>query len=293
MLKIEYKKIRFGLIVFLLVFSTSCKIYDVSVTDKVTHLNKHQLAKIDRFLNEFSFVVMGDSRNSIETFNKLMMKINNEDSLFSINLGDFIINGDAFQYKFYINQIGKLDKPSLNAVGNHEIRKANGRENYKKYFGEYYYSFIIGNTYFIVLDNADYTIDSKQMEWLKKELSKSKNYKYRFVFAHVPLYDPRRGDYEVGHSMTDINQIKEINTLLDYYDVTMMFASHIHAYYKGMWGKTPYIISGGAGAKLRETDPSHNFYHYIKVKISDAEVEYNIIKVEGAKSDSVLLGNDR
>ena len=236
---------------------------------------------------------MGDSRNSIETFNKLIMKINNEDSLFSINLGDFINNGDAFQYKFYINQIGKLDKPSLNAIGNHEIRKANGRENYKKYFGEYYYSFIIGNTYFIVLDNADYTIDSKQMEWLKKELSKSKNYKYRFVFAHVPLYDPRRGDYEVGHSMTDINQIKEINNLLDYYDVTMMFASHIHAYYKGMWGKTPYIISGGAGAKLRETDPSHNFYHYIKVKISDAEIEYNIIKVEGAKSDSVLLGNDR
>lgn len=286
MLRMDNKKLRFVFIVFLLIFSIFIKIYDLLVTEKVTHLNKHQLTKIDQSLNDFSFIVMGDSRNSIETFNNLIMKINKENSLFTINLGDFVYNGDTFRYKFYLNQIRKFNKPLLNVIGNHEIRKAGGigRKNYKNYLGEYYYSFAIGNSYFVVLDNADFTIDSRQMEWLKKQLEKSKNYKYRFVFAHVPLYDPRKGNHVVGHSMVDTILIKEINNLLDYHNVTMMFVSHIHAYYRGVWGKTPYIISGGAGAKLRGTDPSNNFHHYIKVNISDTKVQYNVVKVEGPKS---------
>ncbi len=285
MRKTGNKKLRYSLLFFVLISSIAFKFYDAMITEKITHLNVHQLTKIDQSLNEFSFIVMGDSRSSIKTFNNLIIKINKENSLFTINLGDFVYNGDAFRYKFYLNQIEKFKRPLLNAIGNHEIRKARGtgRKNYKKYFGEYYYSFAISSTYFIVLDNADYTIDSKQINWLKKELKISKNYKYRFVFAHVPLFDPRKGIHQTGHSMVDIKQIKEMVNLLDYYDITMFFTSHIHAYYKGMWGKTPYIITGGAGARLRGTDSSNNFHHYIKVNISDTKVQFNVVKVEGPK----------
>lgn len=60
----------------------------------------------------------------------------------------------------------------------------------------------------------------------------------------------------------------------------MLFASHIHSFYRGVWSKTPYIITGGAGAELVGTNPEHDFYHYIKVNVSDAGVSYAVKKIK-------------
>jgi hypothetical protein len=81
------------------------------------------------------------------------------------------------------------------------------------------------------------------------------------------------------HGLKDPVQAKMINDLLDGYDVTMLFTSHIHGYFKGTWRKTPYIITGGAGAELVGTNPADYFYHYIKVNVSDSGVTYEVVKV--------------
>jgi hypothetical protein len=60
----------------------------------------------------------------------------------------------------------------------------------------------------------------------------------------------------------------------------MIFASHIHGYYIGTWGKTPYIITGGAGAEMLGTDPRHYFYHYLKVNITNDGVKYQVVKIK-------------
>lgn len=59
----------------------------------------------------------------------------------------------------------------------------------------------------------------------------------------------------------------------------MIFSSHIHAYYTGYWGQTPFIITGGAGAELIGVDPQHDFYHYIKVNVTPSHVEYELVKL--------------
>ena len=184
------------------------------------------------------------------------------------------------KFRFFINQIMKSNKPLLTVLGNHDIREQ-GRANYYELFGQYYYSFAVGNSYFIILDDADErNLDPSQFSWLKKELEKSRHYKYRFVFMHVPLYDPRSADKEMGHSLRDPAFARELNELLDKNEVTMLFASHIHGYYRGLWGKTPYIITGGAGAELYGSDPQHYFYHYIKVDVSGQGVEYELVKLK-------------
>jgi len=63
-------------------------------------------------------------------------------------------DGRKEKFRFFINQIKQLNKPLLTAIGNHELRK-NGRANYYELFGRFYYSFHIGNAYFIVLDDAN------------------------------------------------------------------------------------------------------------------------------------------
>ena len=96
---------------------------------------------------------------------------------------------------------------------------------------------------------------------------------------HVPLFDPRKSQ-QPGHSLDDVKFAKRLNRIFDQYSVTMVFASHIHGYYRGIWSKTPYIITGGAGAEMSRTDPQHYFYHYIKVNLTNEGVKYQVVKLK-------------
>ena len=153
-------------------------------------------------------------------------------------------------------------------------------ENYLEIFGPIYYSFHVGPAYFIVLNNSnERDVDPYQMEWLKKELENSQRYKYRFVFFHVPIFDPRV-KRQPGHSMKDLKNAKELLEVLKNGKVTMVFCGHIHGYFRGNWDGVPYIITGGAGAELVGLNPSHYFYHYIKVHVSENSVNYELVKIK-------------
>lgn len=270
-----------GLILALLVIASAIKIYSVLSFPEISDWNYHQLQEINKIKkDEFSFIVFGDNKNSAKTFENIIEKVNREDAIFAVDVGDLAYDGEKEKFRFFINQIKKVNRPLLTAIGNHDIREA-GRANYYELFGRFYYSFIVGNSYFIILDDADEkNLDPWQMDWLKIELQKSQNYKYRFIFMHVPLYDPRKSRNKIGHGLKNLAFSNELNNLCDENNVTMLFASHIHAYYRGIWGKTPYIITGGAGAELTGSDPRHYFYHYIKANVSERGVEYEVIRVK-------------
>ncbi len=237
--------------------------------------NEHELQKIAALENRlpFSFVVMGDNRDGDDVFERIIERLNRSDALFVINDGDLVPHGFSWEFKEYIESLKKLHKPIVSAIGNHEIPLFFGDEsNFKEYIGRPYFSFKYANSYFIFVDNANKKrVPKMQMEWLVSELQKSQNYKYRFVFMHVPLFDPREGAMRRGHSMKDIKNAKELSALFDSYNVTMIFSSHIHAYLRGKWSKTPYIITGGAGAPHSR---DKGFYHYIEVEVGEDGVEY-------------------
>lgn len=273
------KKIRV-LVVIILTLSCAVKIHDIFFSKKTTDWNYQQLKKIPSTSSGFTFSVFGDNKNSISTFNELLTKINHDNSIFAINLGDLVFDGEKEKYRFFISQIENFKKPLLTVIGNHELREE-GRGNYYNFFGKYYYSFSVSSSYFIVLDDAnEENIDPWQMKWLKEELIKSQSYKQRFVFMHVPLFDPRKGQYGKGHSLKDIEFAKKLNLLFDTYNVTMLFTSHIHAYFNGKWGETPYIITGGAGAELGGMDNDHYFYHYIKVTVNENGPKYEVVRLQ-------------
>ena len=226
----------------------------------------------------FSFVVMGDSRNGNDVLRAIIRSVNDDASIrFSLNNGDLVPHGRQDEFTEYARIIAQAKRPLINIIGNHEIYVPGKKTNYRTWFGEPYFSFTYANSYFIITDNADLMgFDSRQWRWLTKELERSRNYAHRFVFMHVPLYDPRKGNYARGHSLRSLRAAHRINDLLDRYDVTMLFASHIHAYYRGMWRRTPYIITGGAGAPLK----SRGFYHYVKVTVDGEKVGYEVVRVE-------------
>ncbi len=273
---------KYVVIFFILVFlfSSGIKTYSVLTEPKISDWNYCQLQKIDSTKNNFSFAVFGDNKNSVKTFNNLISKLNKDNILFAIDDGDLVYDGEKEKFRFFLNQINDLNKPLLTVFGNHEAKKS-GRANYYNFFGKFYYSFTVGNNYFIILDDAnEKNLDIAQLAWLKNELKLSQQYQNCFVFMHVPIYDPRKGEYKEGHSLTDLNFAQKLNNLFDENNITMLFVSHIHGYYKGKWGKTPYIITGGGGAELAGSNPQHYFYHYIKINIDNSGVSYNIVKLK-------------
>jgi hypothetical protein len=242
------------------------------------HKMQLQIEESNAVKNTFSFAVFGDNRGRDDILEKIILDINKDkDILFGLNNGDVVSVGFESEFKNYLALIKKSKKPIITVLGNHGIGLFEDESNFKSSFGETYFSFAFQNSYFIILNGADDEgISQTQLTWLTNELKKSQKYTNRFVFIHIPLYDPRAGKYARGHSLENLTQAKELNNLFDTYKVTMLFASHIHSYYKGNWQKTPYIITGGAGAPLVDC----GFFHYIKVTVTRNKITYKVKKIQ-------------
>ena len=251
-------------------------IYALAVPYNVKMLNKLGNPKI----NKFSFAMMGDDRDGDNILAKIIQTINKDNSIkFAINNGDLTQDGYKKEFQRYLKIIKKAKMPFLSIIGNHEIPWYDGKSNYETMFGKTNFDFAYGNSFFIALDSSDKKISKKQITWLENELKISQKYQHRFVITHVPLYDPRKGEYKKGHSFKSLKQAKELNDLFDKFKVDMIFCSHIHFYYRGVWQKTPFIITGGAGAPLNHYK-NNGFYNYVKVTIDGNKIEYNVEKIK-------------
>ena len=161
-----------------------------------------------------------------------------------------------------------LTIPFLAVIGNHDLYK--GSANYREIFGPTYYSFQIGQSSFIVLDaSITSQFDKGERQWLEDELQRSQAASVRFVFMHVPPFDPKEGR---GYCLPEKDG-KDLLDLFKRYQVTHLFVSHIHGYFSGVWEGVPYTITAGAGAGLRGNDPRHHFHHYVEVHVSGGKVE--------------------
>ena len=240
-------------------------------------MNSVELQKIDQGGDDFTFDVFGDNKGSTTVFETLLDKVNEDNALFALDNGDLVDGATIGNYRMFVGQIAASTGPFLTAVGNHDDGSS---DLYHAIFGNDYYAFTAGNCYFIVLDDSnEKDIDNVQLEWLKEKLDESQAYRFRFVFMHVPLYDPRVGPRGVGHSLQDPEFTGMLNSLLDQSHVTLLLTSHIHGYYEGTWGSTPYLVTGGAGAQLQGADHQHFFYHYVRVHVSNQGEDYEVVKI--------------
>jgi Calcineurin-like phosphoesterase len=277
-----------GILLVVLAFSVAVKIDAQLSHSEASDWNHKHLQEIDQGAKEFSFAIFGDNKNSTSVFNSLIDKVNQDNVLFAFDDGDLVFDGDKEKFSWFLNQANRFQVPLLTAIGNHELRD-NGRANYYDIFGPFYYSFVIGDSYFIVLDDAnEQGLDPFQMDWLRNELDRSQASEYRFVIMHVPLYDPRTSGFALGHALGDSTAAQELSDLFDQANVTMVFASHVHGFISGTWGKTPFIITGGAGAELYGGDDTGDYYHYVRVNVLEGGVNYDVVEL-GTPSPNIVI----
>ena len=256
--------------------------YYTSDSNKISlKYNYQQLSLFNHTLHNYSFTYSGDERDDNGNFSKMITSINSNypNITFNLNGGDLRSNSNqltSFQNDYLSGGFNHFNKPVLFVIGNHELINNPSESIYISIFGTpTYYNFTENNSYFIIIDNADgKTLNSTQLSWLKDQLTQSQKYKYRFIFMHIPLYTVN-GETETSMPSTGSGGANELRDMFDSNNITMIFASHIHNYYTGTWGKTPFIISGGAGAPPEENHTP--FHHYIVINITDNSVNYSTV----------------
>lgn len=227
---------------------------------------------------DLRFVVMGDNKDNFSILDIIFRQIDNEPGVsFALNLGDLVDTGDEMDFRRFLNSVNRhLHIPLLTVIGNHDLGEG-VRGLYRTVFGPNYYSFTVGQNYFIALDDADRDgLDERQFEWLAQELEKAQNYAARIILMHIPPYNP--SGFAKHHCLNE-SVAGRLMDLLAKYRATQIFAGHIHGYYTGQWRGIPYVISGGAGADLMGRDTDHFFYHYLVVQVKNGALTTKVRKV--------------
>jgi predicted MPP superfamily phosphohydrolase len=212
----------------------------------------------------FTFVYFGDNqpregKEQTQVFEHMIALINEEAPTFIIGGGDYVSEGTPENFEAFLSAVSGLDAHLFFVCGNHD-----DSPHYQQYLGDRVYAVAYANSIFIILDNSRKVLSQDQLEFLETQLKK--DFEYKFVFAHIPPFDP-----EGSEQMVQPGPFMEI---IKKHDVDYVFCSHIHSFYETYIGEVPLIISGGAGGPLRG-----GFHHFIVVEVGKT-ITYRVVRCD-------------
>ncbi len=290
----SHKKLLLYLFVFILILSL-LRIFILSKETKFDSLNPKNIDKIKNTIqnNSFSFIVLGNIKNSLLIFNNAnSTNLNNDNAAFIVSNGNAVINGNEFKFSSLNKKLKKIAKHFIIGFGKNE-KSDEGDERFYHHFGSYYFSFQLRDSYFIFLDTTGKTPIYLQKDWLRKELESSLKYKYRFVFMQKSLiiFEQTGELYDEDFCILDVDYRKFLINIFQQFRVTAVFSGAAPIFYHTVIGDVNYLNSGCAGGTLLLDNPD-SYYHYIKVKIG-SQIEYEPMLISKGENSFIhkLLTN--
>jgi hypothetical protein len=262
------------------------------------------------------FIVYGDSRSHPDIHNKIVGSIISTYTTepgyqtFVLAVGDMATFG-AEESNWDSELFGPANinlrqmmrnLPFLSCIGNHEMYKNDYKgvdtnvSLFKKYFpypfvGGTYWSFDYGPAHFVIVDQYSQDFDIKELAWIKKDLASSKK-KWKFVCFHQPGWSVVPDELHPNNE--DVQEF--IQPLLVKYNVTAVFAGHIHAYARAAVNGVHHITTGGGGAPLYDVNSNSpnvivakKAYHYCKVEIDNNVMTFTAVKPNGTVIDTFTI----
>jgi predicted MPP superfamily phosphohydrolase len=157
----------------------------------------------------------------------------------------------------------KNDIPLVCVCGNHDIGDTpthDSIDDYRKKFGDDYFSFVVSGVLFIVI-NSQYFQDSslvedyaqQQNQWLDSVLNdvKNNNYKHVVLFQHIPWflkYTEEDNDY------FNIKKEIRLKMLSKLYEsgIRAIFCGHYHRNAGGKYKDLELVVTSAIGCQLGE-----------------------------------------
>jgi len=230
---------------------------------------------------QFNFLVFGDNQGYQGCLNEIASIVEGNLPAFAFHCGDLTPFGRRHQYKEVYQALQNVSMPVFATAGNHDVKLDGGRV-YTELFGSSTYSFDYSNCHFAVVNSSNYTVSSDELNWLDQDLSTSQK-PLKFVFTHVPPFDPR--PYS-NHSMTNQTSANCLMDIVERNNVSIFFAGHIHLYNSTIKNGTHYIISGGSGAQLVADRQNGGFHHFVNVTVSGSSVSTETVELSAPVSNA-------
>ncbi len=285
------KKVKFLLYIdiVILVLVLGYKGYLYAFEPEANTANVTSIKEIRRMedTDSYTFAVLGNIKNSIDIFDKRMVNTINEDSdiNFVISTGNAVLDGSEDKYRILNKSFEKIQVPTITGFGQTEMTDRGALRFYRQ-FGPFYFSYQLGESYFIFLDTTGQTSEELQKEWLKTELEQASGCRHIFVFLN-------KAPYVINESSDDTDQYIQsdsfrhfLTSIFAEYKVDAVFASGPSIYDEREIDGVGYYVSGGAGGPLLSKE-KNSFYHYMKITVSGEEVQYGIVK-QGGQSSPIL-----
>ena len=211
-----------------------------------------------------NFYVFGDSQGYQEGVEQIVTTANLHRPDFIFHCGDLTPFGQENQYQAIKTVLDQSIVPVYATIGNHDLKDGGG-ELYEEYFGSSTYSFDRGPAHFTVFNTSSGDITSQEFAWLEQDLTQTEA-EFRFVFTHIPPFDPRTGE---NHSLISSTSSTQLMSLFEEHEVDVVFTGHIHMYNETIINGVRYVITGGAGASLYADEDSGGIYHYMNVTLNE------------------------
>lgn len=251
-------------------------------------------AGLEQIRGAFTFIVLGDNRSGDEAYRELIAMAMDRQPAFFVNTGDQIPSPGDLRAWAKFRELSKIiTVPYFLTVGNHDVNDAASERIYKEQVdlpgNELYYSFVAGNSLFIVLDTyltgEQKKITGEQYQWLEGVLRGSKQ-RHRFVFLHHPLYPDKEKGRHFGNCLDRYPGERDgLQELFARHKVTAVFAGHEHLYLRRTVDGVRHVITGGGGAPLYANDKDGGFHHYVLVTVDGDRVSGEVVDRNGKIRD--------
>lgn len=241
--------------------------------------NYESIKKIEGYEQKdtYSFAVVGSAKNSIDIFQKKIIKEINSDNdiAFVISTGNSVLDGAEDKYQILNNTLKKLRVPSIIGIGNSEISDGGDRRFYR-HIGPFYFSFTYGGSYFIFIDTTGKTSFELQKDWISRELANADHYSHKFVFMNSSPLDNKNNDSSNNPYIKNKDFRDFLIDQFSLHEVTGVFMNG-SAYKKSEVKNIAYYSSGGAGGLFLNNSSNYK-YHYLKVDVSSGGIAVKSIE---------------
>jgi predicted phosphodiesterase len=197
---------------------------------------------------------------------------------FVMGVGDMIegYSGDmqavASEWEEYKHLIEPLTMPVHLVAGNHDIWDDQSLELFKRYVGDPYYSFDVGDVHFLVLDTSRWdssaALPEDQIDWVKSDLEDHRDAAYTLAFLHKPYWI----------ETTAVGRPDRLHSLFVDYGVDAVFTGHYHIYFSGEFDGISYTGIGSSGGYC-EPGVTGIDYHYAWVTVDESGITVAPIKM--------------
>lgn len=223
--------------------------------------------------NDFTFVVLGDSRDGDAVFKQILRLAKSYDPLFILHGGDYSESGGEAETARFLSLVNQAVPgiPLFVVMGNHEnpivFARQIGPSNFTLE------SKRLGLT-LVAVDNSVSVLKPAELDYLQSRLSQAA--RGAFVAMHVPSKTERWNWHIFTEGAVDLKKI------LAKYQVQGVFFSHVHAFDRMEIGGVPAFITGGAGGPLisfltNYGFPGESVYHIVVVRVKNGKASYSMV----------------